>query len=112
MLTIEEITPVGYESVGELHGDISEALNSLRVHVVEEGTVEDMRVFTDVQNLMISLLMKRIHGYDCTLRYKNLQVKSLMQGLDTLSESLPTQVGKIETLKKYFDDYFENKYKI
>ena len=25
MLTIEEITPVGYESVGELHGDISEA---------------------------------------------------------------------------------------
>lgn len=112
MLTIEEITPVGYENVGELHGDISEALNSLRVHVIEEGTEEDMWVFTDVQNLMISLLMKRIHGYDCTLSYKNLQVKSLMQGLDKLSESLPTQVGKVKKLKKYFDGYFENKYKI
>ena len=112
MLTIEEITPVGYENVGELHGDISEALNSLRVHVIEEGTEEDMWVFTDVQNLMIRLLMKRIHGYDCTLSYKNLQVKSLMQGLDKLSESLPTQVGKVKKLKKYFDGYFENKYKI
>lgn len=112
MLTIEEVTPVGYESVGELHGDISEALTSLRVHVLEEGNAEDMKVFSEVQSLMISTLMKHIHGYDCTQRYKNLQVKSILIGLDTLSESFPTQVGKIKTLKGYFETYSDNKYKL
>lgn len=106
MITIEEMIPVGYSSVGELHGNISEALDSIQEYILRYGDVEDCKLFCKTQSLMVSLLMKQIHGYECTERFRKLQVKGLVANLERLREDFPSQGGKIDLAVDYFKTLF------
>lgn len=103
MITIEEIIPVEYTSVGELHGNIAEALNSVQECILTQGTTDDCRLFCSTQSLMVSLLMKQIHGYQCSERYRKLQVRGLIQNLQKLSTAFPSQSAKLKTSIGYFE---------